>query len=165
MRCALLLVLVLGLLSSSTAFDWKPCSDSSKYADIKEVTLTPEEPSAGVTVSFAIHGTAKIDVPAGALDISVMYSGLPIYSESRDLCDMTTCPIKTGDLTIAYDQYLPPIVPPGPYNVTLDATSSNGQELLCLEVLFDVTLPSVGAAAGAAKGKVANLLRGHNVQA
>lgn len=47
---------------------------------------------------------AEIGVPAGALDISVMYSGLPIYSESRDLCDMTTCPIKTGDLTIAYDQ-------------------------------------------------------------
>ena len=37
--------------------------------------------------------------------------GLPIYSETRDLCDMTTCPIKQGDLTIAYQQYLPPIIP------------------------------------------------------
>lgn len=48
----------------------------------------------------------------------------------------------------------------GPYNVTLDATSSNGQELLCLEVLFDVTPPFA-----AAKAKAAKFLRGHNAQA
>lgn len=47
---------------------------------------------------------------AGTIDISVMYSGLPIYSETRDLCDMATCPIKTGPLQIDFDQYLPPIV-------------------------------------------------------
>lgn len=49
---------------------------------------------------------------AGSLDLAVLYSGLPIYSETRDLCDMASCPIKKGDLEIAYDQYLPPIVPP-----------------------------------------------------
>ncbi len=59
MRGALLLVVVLGVLHSSTAFDWKPCSNSSEYADIKEVTLTPEEPAAGDTVNFAIKGTAS----------------------------------------------------------------------------------------------------------
>lgn len=48
----------------------------------------------------------------------------------------------------------------GPYNVTLDATSSNGQELLCLEVLFDVTPPFA-----AAKAKAAKFLRGHNAPA
>ena len=55
---------------------------------------------------------ADIGVAAGTLNISVAYQGLPIYSEVRDLCDMTTCPIQKGDLLIAYDQYLPPIVPP-----------------------------------------------------
>ena len=49
---------------------------------------------------------------AGTLNISVAYQGLPIYGEVRDLCDMTACPIHKGDLLIAYDQYLPPIVPP-----------------------------------------------------
>lgn len=46
------------------------------------------------------------------MNISVAYAGMPIYSEVRDLCDMTSCPIQKGDLVIAYDQYLPPIVPP-----------------------------------------------------
>ena len=55
---------------------------------------------------------SDIGVAEGTLNISVAYQGLPIYSEVRDLCDMTTCPIQKGDLLIAYDQYLPPIVPP-----------------------------------------------------
>ena len=59
-----------------------------------------------------LFSVIEIEVPAGSLDISVMYSGLPIYSESRDLCDMAKCPIEKGDFSIAYDQYLPPIVPP-----------------------------------------------------
>ncbi len=98
----------------ANAFSWQPCQGTplSPYADIKEVSLTPEDPAAGDTVHFAIDGTAKINVSAGSLEIGVVYSGLPIYSETRDLCDMASCPIKKGDLKIAYDQYLPPIVPP-----------------------------------------------------
>ena len=45
----------------------------------------------------------------------------------------------------------------GPYNVTLDATSTSGEELLCLEVLFDVQPVSVADAA-------VNLLRGSQRQ-
>lgn len=246
-RFALCLALVACLLHTSAAFDWQPCSDSSKTADISEVSLTPEEPAAGDTVKFVVDGTAsarqllticectlcpaccqrssqtslmastnnlcaclaEVDVAAGSLDIAVMYSGLPIYSETRDLCDMATCPIKTGPLQINFDQYLPPIVsvvaeqaadtqmpscpdcsdcpslqqlvslqacviwcrnillqvPPGPYNVTLDAKTDNGAELLCLQVFFDVTPLMATTAAAALEHKAAALLRGHKTQA
>lgn len=153
------------LLGSTNAFDWKPCQDASTaspYADINKVSLKPEEPAAGDTVHFAIGGKSKIDVSAGTLDITVMYSGLPIYSETRDLCDMASCPIKKGDLSIAYDQYLPPIVPPGPYVVTMKASDTSGKELLCLEIDFDVTppfFPPAAKASGALK-KAKALLRG-----
>lgn len=53
------LALVACLLQTSTAFDWQPCSDSSKTADIKNVSLTPEEPAAGDTVKFIVDGTAS----------------------------------------------------------------------------------------------------------
>ena len=53
----------------------------------------------------------------------------------------------------------------GPYNATLDASSANGEELLCIVVLFDVTPPTVGNAANAVKQKAAQLLRGHHAQA
>ena len=154
---------------------------------------------------------AEVDVSAGTIDISVMYSGLPIYSETRDLCDMATCPIKTGPLEIDFDQYLPPIVsrrrrpdrtcswraassgsmdtyaalqnacgkahsihphkhvrlqvPPGPYNVTLDAKAANGAELLCLQVLFDVTPPTAVTTAAALEHKAAKMFRGQQSRA
>lgn len=56
-------------------------------------------------------------------------------------------------------------MPPGPYNVTLDAKSANGEELLCLQVLFDVTPPIASTTASALKHKAADMLRGHKAQA
>lgn len=59
LRAVFCLAVVYCLLHTSAAFDWQPCSDSSKYADIKNVSLTPEEPAAGDTVKFEVHGTAS----------------------------------------------------------------------------------------------------------
>ncbi len=42
----------------------------------------------------------------------MVYRGLPIYTEEKDLCDRTKCPVQPGPLSLKYDQYLPPIAPP-----------------------------------------------------
>ena len=55
-------------------------------------------------------------------------------------------------------------MPPGPYNVTLDAKAANGAELLCLQVLFDVT-PPMAATAATLEHKAAKLFRGAQLQA
>ena len=39
------------------AFSWQPCGEGK--ADISTVSLTPESPEPGVTVQFAIKGTAS----------------------------------------------------------------------------------------------------------
>jgi hypothetical protein len=56
-------------------------------------------------------------------------------------------------------------VPPGPYNVTLDAKAANGAELLCLQVLFDVTPPMAVTAAAALEHKAAKMFRGQQLRA
>lgn len=56
-------------------------------------------------------------------------------------------------------------VPPGPYNVTLDAKAANGAELLCLQVLFDVTPPTAVTAAAALEHKAAKMFRGQQSHA
>ena len=55
---------------------------------------------------------AEIDVDQGSVAIAVAFRGLPVYSETKDLCERTTCPVKKGPLNLSYDEYLPPIVPP-----------------------------------------------------
>jgi len=53
---AVALVCLLGIQSTS-AFSWQPCGEGK--ADISTVSLTPESPEPGVTVQFAIKGTAS----------------------------------------------------------------------------------------------------------
>lgn len=67
-RVVICLALLACLLHTSAAFDWQPCSDSSKTADIDKVSLTPEQPAAGDTVKFLVDGTASAhQLPAPGL--------------------------------------------------------------------------------------------------
>ena len=40
------------------------------------------------------------------------YHGFPIYTQSQDLCNATTCPVKKGPLTIKLEEPFPVITPP-----------------------------------------------------
>ncbi|KAK9806286.1 hypothetical protein WJX72_008559 [[Myrmecia] bisecta] len=125
---------------------WKPCTDADK--NIQHVTLTPENPAPGNTVEFTIQATSDTAVASGTLDIGVTYRGLPVWSESDDLCDKTTCPITKGPVEIAWSVAFPIITPPGPYVVTLTASDSGGSQLLCLVVNFDLSSSSSSSSSG-----------------
>lgn len=56
--------------------------------------------------------SADVEIAAGTLDISVAYHGFPIYSESKDLCDKTECPVKKGPVKVALEEPFPIITPP-----------------------------------------------------
>nr|QOL01253.1 putative extracellular protein TR9_058 [Trebouxia lynnae] len=131
------------LLCGASAFEWKTCAEGK--ADVSHVSLTPDPPQAGDTIKFSIDAESKIDVAEGSVAIAVAFRGLPVYSETKDLCERTTCPVAKGPLNLSYDEYLPPIVPPGPYVVTISVTSGDATEvadqLLCLEVDFDIAPP------------------------
>ena len=67
---------------------------------------------------------AEIDVAQGSVAVAVSFRGLPVYSETKDLCERTSCPVKKGPLNLSYDEYLPPIVPPVRLlSITTDAVS------------------------------------------
>ena len=68
------------------------------------------------------------------MDVAVAYRGLPIYTEEKDLCDRTKCPVQPGPLSLKYEQYLPPIAPP---------VSAAAHHALCAAVTACLTLPAV----------------------
>ncbi|KAL3151626.1 hypothetical protein ABBQ38_012617 [Trebouxia sp. C0009 RCD-2024] len=132
--------------SRASAFEWKTCADTGK-ADVTHVSLSPDPPQAGDTIKFSIDAESKIEVAEGSVAVAVAFRGLPVYSETKDLCERTSCPVGKGPLNLSYDEYLPPIVPPGPYVVTISVTSgppeaaATTDQLLCLEVDFDISPP------------------------
>lgn len=152
------LVTTCTILQTCQAMTWKPCAVGQ--ADIHKVTLSPDPPAPGDTVNFTIVGKAQAHVESGTLDISVAFSGVEIFTESRDLCTRTKCPITEGPLIIQYQQFLPPIVPPGHYTVIITASDTDKTVLLCLAVDFDI-LPPGGHTLNNLKNKAESFLHGH----
>eukprot|EP00882_Tetradesmus_deserticola_P002861 GHRQ01003043.1.p1 GENE.GHRQ01003043.1~~GHRQ01003043.1.p1 ORF type:complete len:182 (+),score=52.28 GHRQ01003043.1:157-702(+) len=142
-RGLLPLVLLLACGLNCDAFTWEPC-DADKVPFIPDhVDLVPDPPAAGGQVVFKIQGNAVHDVPSGLISINVSFAGTQIYEEVDDLCSKTTCPIKTGPLNIVYEQDLPPIAPPGDYDVQVVARGVDNEELMCVVVHFEMLPPSL----------------------
>jgi hypothetical protein len=128
---------------SAHGFTWTACDTDVVPFVPDQVSLTPDPPVIGSQVLFNIQGNAVHDVQSGTIDISVTFAGTEIYTEQDDLCSKTNCPIKTGPLNIKYVQDLPPIAPPGEYDVKVVAKSTQGEELMCVVVHFEMIFPSV----------------------
>jgi len=48
----------------------------------------------------------------GKVLIDVSYFGWHVYSETKDLCGESSCPISVGDFVLAHSQVLPGFTPP-----------------------------------------------------
>lgn len=57
MRACIPLILVLALMQSSSAFEWKTCADGQ--ADVTHVSLSPDPPKAGDTIQFSIDADSS----------------------------------------------------------------------------------------------------------
>eukprot|EP00775_Hariotina_reticulata_P010842 gene10841-biopygen12781 len=139
-------VVLLALLASCScvkAFTWTPCDADVVPFTPDHVDLVPDPPAAGGQVTFKIEGNAVHDVPAGLISINVTFAGTQIYEEVDDLCSKTSCPIKTGPIAITYVQDLPPIAPPGDYDVQVVARDLQNTELMCVVVHFEMLPPSL----------------------
>lgn len=140
MKSAITSLVLLTITGSAVAFNWKECGEGQTH--ISSVSLQPDPPVAGTTANFGIKGESGIEVDGGTLSLAVAFMGFPIWSETKDLCDRTTCPVKKGPVELAVQEYLPPITPPGAYNVTITAQTTANVQLLCLQIDFEIKPPT-----------------------
>mmetsp|Transcript_30186 Transcript_30186/g.53992 ORF Transcript_30186/g.53992 Transcript_30186/m.53992 type:complete len:161 (-) Transcript_30186:1192-1674(-) len=133
------------LLTSTTAFDgWTYCGgQKSPYFEASSVDLSPDPPRTGKDLAFKIKGVTNQNVNGGIINIDIKYMGMFIFSEVKNLCHKTSCPIPANEeLELTYVEKIPAFVPPGKYDITITVTSvEEGEEasnsnlvLLCLEI-------------------------------
>ncbi|KAG2487052.1 hypothetical protein HYH03_014298 [Edaphochlamys debaryana] len=146
----MLLAAALAFLAGCTAdqMTWSPCDNELTAFVPSSVTLTPDPPVIGSPATFVITGEIANDLQGGSVDMTVSFSGLPIYSSSSDLCSKTTCPVPAGPIALTLVEALPPIAPPGDYGLQVVARGSDGSELACVNVNFSLVLPSAVRATG-----------------
>ena len=70
--------------------------------------------------------SAGVAIPTGTLGVTILLSGLPLFSTTGDLCDSTHCPVPAGPFSVNLQQPLPLMTPPVRFalaNLTLSADS------------------------------------------
>eukprot|EP00198_Chlamydomonas_reinhardtii_P011890 XP_001701227.1 predicted protein [Chlamydomonas reinhardtii] len=141
-------------LTCADKMSWTPCDAGLTEFSPSSVVLTPDPPVIGSPATFVISGDIGNELPGGSVDMTVSFSGLPIYSSTSDLCTKTTCPVPAGPIAITIVQVLPPIAPPGDYGLQVVARGPDGSELACVNVAFSLVLPSAVSGAAGSHGAV-----------
>ncbi|CAH8312671.1 unnamed protein product [Eruca vesicaria subsp. sativa] len=139
----LLLLLVFSTIVLAT--DVHYCEENAEYeVKVKEVNISPNPIARGEPATFTISATTGRGITGGKLVIEVTYFGWHIHSETRDLCDETTCPVETGDFLVAHSQVLPGYTPPGSYSLQMKMLDAQKKELTCIKFSIDIgSVPSV----------------------
>ncbi|KAG9681031.1 phosphatidylglycerol/phosphatidylinositol transfer protein precursor, partial [Aureobasidium melanogenum] len=105
---------------------------------IEKVDLSPNPPSAGVTLSIKASGVLSEDIEEGAkVHLQVKYGLIRIINQEADLCDNLKnvdleCPLKKGPMELTKDVDLPKEIPPGKYTVLADVYTKDNDKITCL---------------------------------
>lgn len=107
------------------------CSSSNSKFHIQSLSFSPEIPIRNENVTITMIYDAPIIIDSGKVDYSVSLNGIPIYSETDELCTQTNCPISIG-IHNETSEFTWPDVSGKIVSKTIWKDSS-GSELLCFQ--------------------------------
>ncbi|XP_057837791.2 uncharacterized protein LOC131047992 isoform X1 [Cryptomeria japonica] len=141
--CALLLVLALcSSLQVSDAVSFWTCGTKRKYSVwVHSVTLNPDPIQKDKQATFTLSAISRrnVTIYGGKSDILITWVGLKVYSETVDLCSMTSCPIKQGNFTLTYTENWPRFGHFVDYHkLELQMLDEHSTELTCIDISFHI---------------------------
>ncbi|KAJ6796843.1 phosphatidylglycerol/phosphatidylinositol transfer protein-like [Iris pallida] len=139
---ALLLVSTF-LPSPAQATSFEYCNKRAKYpVKISGINISPDPIQGGKPAQFNISATTGDGISKGKVVIDVKYFFIYVHSETKELCEETSCPITTGDFVLSHQQTLPSLTPPGSYYLTMKILGEDGKELSCITFGFSIGFAS-----------------------
>jgi uncharacterized membrane protein YgcG len=138
MRGLLFLSAVSAVVGTSVTL--KDCSAGNSFFKIKSLDFTPVAPVPGQNGTLHTLYDVPMTVSAGTTKYSCTLNGLPVFSESYDLCSQTACPITGG----THDDYSTSAVPDttGKVSCTIDWRDTAGTQLLCIQMVMNLATAS-----------------------
>ncbi|XP_004506242.1 uncharacterized protein [Cicer arietinum] len=122
---------------------FKYCDKKADYAvKVTGIEILPNPVVSGDPANFKISATSGKAISGGKVVISVSYVGVPVHSETIDLCKEVSCPVANGNFLISHTQTLPSITPPGPYSLKMTLKNDNGELLTCIKFNFKIVFGS-----------------------
>jgi len=122
-----------------------PYDDCSKNAKItvSSATCAFWPPVLGQPWPFKIAGTLNENVTGGNYAFELDFDGIPIINQKGSLASLNvTFPIKAGPFNINQTLTIPALPVSGKVKITVSATDSSDNDLLCFSVQLNVGLVS-----------------------
>jgi len=120
---------------------YKNCGGSSDLAKITNAVADMWPPQKGKPIGFTLNATISQDIPNGNYNAKVKWNGIQIVDKSGRLSDLknVTLPIRAGPYGISKRMNLPSWIPSGQIDVHIDATSSAGPKIACIEISVKIS--------------------------
>ncbi|XVF07505.1 hypothetical protein REPUB_Repub06bG0144800 [Reevesia pubescens] len=140
---SLLLLSLCLVVPLTVANDVTYCDQKAEYdVKVQGVEISPNPVARGKPATFSIAATTDAAIAGGKMVIEVSYFGWHIHSETRNLCDETSCPVSAGDFVVSHSQVLPGYTPPGSYSLKMQMYDANKHELTCIGFDFSIGFAS-----------------------
>eukprot|EP01103_Thecamoeba_quadrilineata_P019364 TRINITY_DN7807_c0_g1_i1.p1 TRINITY_DN7807_c0_g1~~TRINITY_DN7807_c0_g1_i1.p1 ORF type:complete len:161 (+),score=7.99 TRINITY_DN7807_c0_g1_i1:45-485(+) len=144
MKSILFLVLVFALFSfSSSLYKWENCEPNN--FNVLNLTMSPNPPVAGKTVTFSAYGTlGDLDITAGTWYAEAYLSGVLVQSFSGPVCSIVAgscaCPCQGPKNTTAVLTFPVSIATPPGSTVTTNMTAVDqlGNQFVCVNSTFTI---------------------------
>eukprot|EP00013_Stygamoeba_regulata_P006865 CAMPEP_0177633866 /NCGR_PEP_ID=MMETSP0447-20121125/3066_1 /TAXON_ID=0 /ORGANISM="Stygamoeba regulata, Strain BSH-02190019" /LENGTH=142 /DNA_ID=CAMNT_0019135555 /DNA_START=183 /DNA_END=611 /DNA_ORIENTATION=- len=136
MNSLVLAALLCIFLVGATADVWKSCGSGSDHVKINSVTITPDPPKKGQSLSITANVTLDEQLTAGTLHVELKYSIITVLNKTLDLCDTIqpyqACPIAAGNYQRTVSEDLPSDIPAGHYTGQVKVLDQASAELACI---------------------------------
>ncbi|KAL9316130.1 hypothetical protein ACSQ67_017131 [Phaseolus vulgaris] len=144
--CLAFITLTLSSFNAEARFhaphpSFKYCDTNSDYAvKVSGVEILPDPVERGVPFTFKIPAYTPEPIQSGDLIYEISYVGVegPPATFLHDLCEETPCPVAAGNFLLLHTELLPPVTPPGTYNVKLRFKDHKDKLLTCIIFPFKI---------------------------
>jgi len=126
--------LFLGLLSVAALYNNSVAVSDCNTASILKVTalsFNPSEPIPGQNGTLSTHYDVPYEITKGIAKYTCTLNGLPVLSETYDLCTQTACPITAGHHDDTSESAVP--IVSGTLSCKIKWEDEAAQPLLCIQ--------------------------------
>lgn len=125
--------------SFGDSFSWSDCGQGNTEASLNKVTVTPEPVKAGQDFTLVFDADIAVStVQSATFKTQVYLMGVPVYSQTDNLCDLNPCPMSKGRSTVKFTTLLPSMAPPGWYSLHIEGVDQDGAAAMCADIAFTI---------------------------
>ncbi|KAH8917898.1 hypothetical protein BT69DRAFT_1354363 [Atractiella rhizophila] len=137
--------LVSGGVKTNTRWSFSDCGEPDDAIIIEELTVNPDPPQAGKTLTIDATGLVQTEIKEGSYaNVLVKLGLIKILNKTFDICEelenansTLRCPIQPGRYTIQQSVELPKEIPKAKFLVSARAFTQDDEPMACADIMID----------------------------